>query len=147
MGFEIFRSNSDHYDGMFEVHSSCFDGNELMNKNLFIEEVTNATRVYYVVLNEGKVVGYAGAWNTEGDYSIISVATDKNYRRQGIATKLIKRLILDAKEKNINALSLEVNEHNTGAIELYRRLGFIITNVRENYYKDKASAYIMWLYL
>ena len=103
MGFEIFHSNSDHYDGMFELHESCFDGNELMHKSLFLEEITNETRVYYVVLNEGKVVGYAGAWNTGDDYSIISVATDKNFRRQGIATKLIKRLILDAKEKNINA--------------------------------------------
>ena len=147
MGFEIFRSNSDHFDGMFKIHEACFKGNELMNKNLFIEEITNETRIYYVVLNEGEVVGYAGAWNTGGDYSIISVATDERFRRQGIATKLIKRLILDAKEKNINALSLEVNEHNKPAIELYRDLGFIITNVRENYYKDKESAYIMWLYL
>lgn len=149
MAFEIFRANSDFYEGMYEIHEAAFDGNELMNKNLFIDELTTESRVYFVVVESEtkKVVGYAGAWNTGGDYSIISVATHTDYRRQGIAKKLLKRLILDAKDKNIKALSLEVNEKNTPAINLYRDLGFIITNVRANYYKDKESAYIMWLYL
>ncbi len=147
MGYEIFKANSDHFDDMFDLHASCFEGNELMTKALFIEEINNPTRIYFVVLNEGRVVGYAGAWNTGSDYSIISVATDVNHRRRGVARKLLRRLILDAEEKNINALSLEVNEHNEPAIELYRSLGFITTNVRPNYYKDKTSAYIMWLYL
>ena len=45
MGFEIFHSNSDHYDGMFELHESCFDGNELMHKSLFLEEIETVIKL------------------------------------------------------------------------------------------------------
>ena len=145
---QIYRCDDRHYDKMFEIHQERF-GEEAMPKNLFMDELNTPSRVYFVALddNTGEVIGYAGAWNTGDDYSIISVATTQSHARQGVASKLIGRLIGDAKEKSIFALSLEVNEHNEPAINLYRKLGFIITNTRKNYYKDRASAHIMWLYL
>lgn len=145
---QIFRSDDRYYEQMYEIHKQNFL-DEAMPKNIFMDEVTDKSRIYFVALDDQtkQVVGYAGAWNTGSDYSIISVATKQEYQHKGIATKLLKRIILDAKEKEIYSLSLEVNEHNTPAINLYRKLGFIITNTRKNYYKNRTSAYIMWLYL
>lgn len=145
---QIFRSDDRYYEQMYEIHKQNFL-DEAMPKNIFMDEVTDESRIYFVALDDQtkQVVGYAGAWNTGSDYSIISVATKQEYQHKGIATKLLKRIILDAKEKEIYSLSLEVNEHNTPAINLYRKLGFIITNTRKNYYKNRTSAYIMWLYL
>lgn len=145
---QIYRCDDRHFDQMYDIHKDNF-GDEAMPKNLFLDELNTPSRVYYVALDDktADVIGYAGAWNTGDDYSIISVATKEDYKKTGVATKLLNRLILDAKEKDIYALSLEVNEHNTPAINLYRKLGFIITNTRKNYYKNHESAYIMWLYL
>ena len=145
---QIFRCDDRHYDQMFEVHKECF-GEEAMPENIFMDEINTPSRIYFVALDDQtqEVIAYAGAWNTGSDYSIISVATKPSHVRRGIATRLLKRLIEDAREKEIFALSLEVNEFNEPAIKLYRKLGFIITNTRKNYYKNNASAHIMWLYL
>ena len=145
---QLYRCDDRHYDQMYDVHVECF-GEEAMPKNIFMDEINTPSRIYYVALDDETkdVIAYAGAWNTGSDYSIISVATKPSYARQGIATKLLKRLVEDAREKEIYALSLEVNEHNEPAINLYRKIGFIITNTRKNYYKNNAAAHIMWLYL
>lgn len=143
---EIFRSDDRHYDQMFEVHKECFP-EDSMTEGIFMDEVTNDTRVYFVALDGEKVVGYAGAWNTGSDYSIISVAVTEDYRKNGIAVRLINRLVTDCKKKGIYSVSLEVSEKNIPAINLYKKIGFITTNVRKSYYKNNTAAYIMWLYL
>lgn len=131
---------------MYDLHLKCFE-EEPMTKGIFLDELTNESRVYFVALDGERVVGYAGAWNTGTDYSIISVAVDPEYRKTGIAIRLLNRLIADAKKKEIYAVSLEVSEKNLPAINLYKKLGFITTNVRKSYYKNNTSAYIMWLYM
>ena len=143
---ELFRADDRHYDQMYAIHKDCFL-DEAMTEGIFMEEVENDSRVYFVALDGEKVVAYAGAWNTGTDYSIISVATATEYRKNGIAVRLLNRLITDAKKKEIYSISLEVSEKNTPAINLYKKLGFITTNVRKSYYKNNTAAYIMWLYL
>jgi len=143
---EIYRADDRHYDQMYVIHKDCFL-DEAMNEGLFMEEVEGESRVYFVALDGENVVGYAGAWNTGTDYSIISVAVDPKYRKNGIAIRLLNRLVQDAKKKEIYSVSLEVSEKNIPAINLYKKVGFITTNVRKSYYKNNTSAYIMWLYL
>ena len=143
---EIYRADDRHYDQMFEIHKECFL-DEAMHEGLFMEEVEGESRVYFVALDGDKVVGYAGAWNTGTDYSIISVAVSGEYRKNGIAVRLLNRLVADAKKKEIYSVSLEVSEKNIPAINLYKKLGFITTNVRKSYYKNNTAAYIMWLYM
>ena len=143
---KLIKYNESHFDKLLEIHEECF-GDEAMSSGMFREELGLNCRIYFVALNNNEPVGYAGAWNTSDEYDIISAAVKPEFRRQGIARKLIERLIKDAREKNIFSVSLEVSEKNTAAINLYRDLGFIVTNVRENYYKNKVAAYIMWLHL
>jgi len=143
---KILRVNDDYYDGLYKIHKQCFE-KELMSERMFIEELEGPSRVYFMMLAYDAPIAYAGAWDTGGDYNIISVAVLPEYRHSGIAKALIKRLIEDAKSKNIRAVSLEVRADNTEAIKLYQNLGFIITNTRKFYYKNGVDAYIMWLYM
>ena len=141
---KILRAQSEHFSRMYEIHKECFK--ESMSEPLFLEELTHPSRVYFVAVSDGVVIAYAGAWNTGEDYCIISIATAKTHQRQGMALKLLERLKIDAERKKIKALSLEVSTKNKPAIELYRKLGFIITNTRKQYYKNGDDAYVMWLY-
>ncbi|MDR0850308.1 MAG: ribosomal protein S18-alanine N-acetyltransferase [Christensenellaceae bacterium] len=141
---KILRAQDEYFARMYEIHKECFD--EAMSEPLFLEEITHDSRMYFVILVEGQVEAYAGAWNTGEDYSVISIATSKAHQRQGLAGKLLERLITDAERKKIKALSLEVNTKNKPAIDLYRKMGFIITNTRKKYYKNGDDAYVMWLY-
>ena len=67
----------------------------------------------------------------EIDYIIV----DNNYRKLGIATKLLK--FLENTYKNINNITLEVRESNKEAINFYLKNGFVEVTKRKNYYKDE----------
>jgi len=57
-------------------------------------------------------------------YLIVNVATHPDYRRQGIARELMHRAIAHAQRKKAEAIWLQVDTYNRGAIALYENLGF-----------------------
>ena len=67
----------------------------------------------------------------EIDYIIV----DSDYRKMGIATKLLKTL--ENTYKNIDNITLEVRESNKSAINFYLKNGFKEVAKRKNYYKDE----------
>lgn len=80
------------------------------------------------------------------DYSVMYERMEINYifvleeyRKKGIGYQLIDYII---NNHNFDNITLEVNEFNTKAINLYNKLGFKIISKRENYYNN-ASAYLM----
>ena len=74
-------------------------------------------------------------------YEIEAIYVDNNYRRQGIATKLLNYLEDHYLNKN-DVILLEVAVNNEHAINLYKKFGFNIINTRHKYYKD-IDAYVM----
>lgn len=53
--------------------------------------------------------------------------TLKEYRGQGLATKIFEYSIPFLKEANINHYLLEVLQHNTKAVSVYQKIGFKVT--------------------
>lgn len=58
--------------------------------------------------------------------------TLKDYRGRGLATRIFEYSIPYLREAGIKEYLLEVLQHNTGAVSVYRKLGFEVT--REFYY-------------
>ncbi len=56
----------------------------------------------------------------------------------------MKDMINVAKIRNLQSLTLEVNENNEIAINLYKKFGFAVEGRRANYYFGKDAALIMW---
>jgi len=80
--------------------------------------------------------------NGIGNFNGIKMAYDtgtgtlKEYRGQGLATKIFEYSIPYLKAANINHYLLEVLQHNTKAVSVYRKIGFEVT--RElNYFSWK----------
>lgn len=70
------------------------------------------------------VAGYIN--NVENQLGYISVvATLPNYRGQGIAAKLIRRFLEEAKSKGLDGVHLYTDKTNTKALNMYRTLGFV----------------------
>lgn len=71
--------------------------------------------------------------NGIGDFNGIKMAYDtgtgtlKEYRGQGLATKIFEYSIPYLKEANINHYLLEVLQHNTKAVSVYQNIGFEVT--------------------
>jgi ribosomal protein S18 acetylase RimI-like enzyme len=68
----------------------------------------------------------------QDDIRIVDIALLTEYRRKKIGSKILKELIAEADEKNVN-LSLHV-EQNNPALGLYERLGFAQKEQRGIYY-------------
>lgn len=83
---------------------------------------------------DGQIVAYVGANVTNWDSDICLIAVKKEYRRQGLAIKLLNKLIEFAKANNQEKIFLEVRASNESAINLYKKMGFTPYGIRKNYY-------------
>jgi ribosomal-protein-alanine N-acetyltransferase len=76
---------------------------------------------------------------------VLNVATHPDWRRQGVAEKLMAEVIALARTKDVRHLLLEVRRSNANALALYRKLGFYAMGLRKNYYPDQEDAVEMVL--
>lgn len=117
------------------------------SRNSFLYELLENERAFYLTAkNEhGRVMGYVGMWIVFDEGHITNLATHPQYRRQGVARRLMDQLISESKERGVRYLTLEVRRTNSEAQELYQKLGFVHMGVRRKYYIDNnEDALIMW---
>lgn len=116
------------------------DFDDFWNYNVLKDELVNENSRYIVAKNvqsNNEIVAFAGVKIFLDDADIMNIVVKKNYRNNGVGTILLKKLISLCNELNLQSLSLEVNEENLSAINLYKKFGFKNIGVRKNYYKDK----------
>ncbi|PBB45446.1 ribosomal-protein-alanine N-acetyltransferase [Mesorhizobium sp. WSM3866] len=81
-------------------------------------------------------VGFVLARLAAGEGEILTVAVARAHRRQGLGWQLIDAVLRELHAQRAEALFLEVDETNTPAVALYRRLGFRQVGQRPNYYRS-----------
>lgn len=124
---------------VLEIENSSFK--DPWTKGMFEEEIKNGD--FYVVKEGEKIIGYGGFTKAMDEVSLVNLAISQDYRRKGIATKLLEHLIKMAKEKNIEKMFLEVRRKNIPAISFYHKNGFTERGIRRGYYEDREDAIIM----
>ena len=115
------------------------------NYNILKQELENDNSIYIVAKNENQIVGFGGIWKAIDDVHITNIVVKKNYRKLGIGTKILERLIEISKELDFKSITLEVNENNINAIKLYKKFGFKNLGIRKKYYNNVNNAIIMTL--
>ena len=105
------------------------DFSKLFNLEFIINSDSEDVIGYY---DNNKLVGFIHVLKTFECVEIINVVVDTEYRKQGIASKLIN-YVVDYYD-DLEYILLEVNEHNEKAINLYNKLEFKVINVRKKYY-------------
>ena len=79
-----------------------------------------------------------------GEAELLSIATAKDFRRRSLARQLLSEAFSILKGKGITRMVLEVREHNTAALGLYRTLGFTEAGRRKHFYDNpREDAVIM----
>ena len=128
---------------VFEIEIMSFD--QSYGINMF-QQLYEMGIGFLVAEKDDYVVGYVMFWvKYENQGHIISIAVDKNYRRQGAGTELLIRAISILSMLPIDAIYLEVRESNAGAVEFYERFNFIKDRVVPGYYESGEGAIIMYL--
>ena len=133
MTFEDFKS-------IENVLQTEFD--EFWTPSILKSELESSLSKYIVAKNEDEVVGFAGIIILPDDVEITNIVTKKNERKKGIGKLLLDKLIQMAFELKKD-ISLEVNEENNAAINLYKKAGFEEVGIRKKYYNGKYNAIIM----
>ena len=141
---EIREMKKEHLDGVMVVETLSFK--IPWSRSSFIEELTNNDlAIYLVAMSEDKVIGYGGMWRIFDEGHITNIAVHPEFRRCGIASKLMDKILTICNEKGIKGLTLEVRKSNISAQKLYIKYGFKIEGMRKKYYADTGEdALIMW---
>lgn len=107
-------------------------------------EGDRSNRHWLVAVEDDLVVGYGGLLLVVDEAHIMNLAVDPGRRRRGLASRLLAALLLQAGDRGITAVTLEVRVGNRPAIGLYQRFGFEEAGIRPRYYPDGEDASIMW---
>lgn len=102
--------------------------------------------IFLVAKINDEVVGNCALRMILGEGEITNVSVKEEFRRQGIARKMISRLLSEGKKEGIQAFSLEVRVKNLAAISLYESFTFKKEGLRKKFYTDPTDdAWIMWV--
>ena len=97
-------------------------------------ELDNPLSLWLVWEEDGTAAAYLGVQRVPPQANVMNVAVSPALRRRGIARALFAEL--ERRLPEIEELFLEVRASNSGAIALYRTLGFEQVGRRPNYYLD-----------
>lgn len=92
---------------------------------------------------DGKIVGIIVVWLIVDEAHVATVATDPEYRRQGIGKRLLSHALQSLILEGARSSFLEVRESNIPAQELYRKFGYEQTGRRRRYYRDNDEDAIL----
>lgn len=131
------------------IEKACF-GNDAWSKANMKSELLAPHTTYVVAEENNSLVGYAGlsqlASSTSSD--IQTIAVSESHRGLGIGRLLMESLLATARKQNASEVFLEVREDKPTPQELYKSLGFVAIDRRENYYQpDGVAAIVMRLEL
>ncbi len=100
---------------------------------------------YLARAEDGKIVGFCSFWRVLDELHINNLAVLPPYRRAGVGTALLAKVLGDAARLGAQRATLEVRQSNTPAQQLYERFGFAIAGVRRGYYSHPVEdALVLW---
>lgn len=139
---EIMEMTAAHTGQIAELEKICFS--DPWSEKSIASELDSRLSLWLVAMDGETVVGYVGSQSVLGETDMMNIAVSPNYRRQGIAEKLVVELIEKLREKGNHSLMLEVRSSNDPAQKLYEKLGFEQVGRRKNYYRNpKEDALIL----
>ncbi len=145
MEIEISKMSLSNLEEIKDILFSEFD--DFWTYTIFKSELQNPNSQYFTATTNDEIVGFAGILKILDEIHITNIVTKISKRHQGIASKLLEKLIETSKSESATLITLEVNETNTNAIKLYEKYNFKKLGLRKNYYGQTKNALIMTKYL
>lgn len=115
----------------------------------YIHHSVHNPSLNFICKDSNKTIAYIlGKEDFNNEYigHLASICVDYEYRKKGIASKLIDRLIAyfikrrEETKQSMYRVTLKVRASNDVAIQLYKKKGFVVEEVEDNYYNDGEAA-------
>ena len=135
-------------DKIYEIESKCFE-KEHYSKNVLLYLLMNGSSIGLVAEVKGKIVGFIIGIiehnflgrNKVGHIYTIDVLPE--YRRRGVASKLLEEFERRLKFKRVKECYLEVSVENRIARKLYKKFGYVEIKRLKNYYANHVDGLLM----
>ena len=129
---EIREMKFEDYENIKDKLQKEFD--EFWTPSILKSELESKNSKYIVALKGKEVVGFAGIIILPDGTEVTNIVTKKVERKKGIGKLLLDKLINMTITEKKEVISLEVNEKNIIAINLYKNFGFEKVGRRKKYY-------------
>ena len=119
------------------IENECFE--YAWSEEEFVECLQQRNCVGMVAESQGRVVGFTIYEVQKTKIYLLNVATLSEFRRQGIGTQLVAKLIAKLKNQRRSRITLEIRETNLPAQVFFRSLGFRAVDILRDFYVDSTN--------
>lgn len=145
MSYQVRRMADEDLEQVLKLESECFI--DAWNKDQWLYELhNNPVNVILVLVDDDKIIGFNNYMITFNSATISQIAISKDYRRQGLAKRLLKEMedtFIKEGDDMVETVTLEVRQSNEAALSLYKNDGYEVITTKRHYYKDGEDAIYM----
>ena len=146
------KAKEEDINGVIHVNGEALP--EHYTLSFYNSVLTTNPNTFLVIDFNGKIVGYhmgriEYGFSLKGKPQfikkghVISIAVLPEHRRKGLGTALIQMALDEFWKNGCQVSFLEVRVSNEPAIEIYKKIGYNITERTRGYYNDGEDAYVM----
>lgn len=106
------------------------------DRKSFEMAISDSRLAALVIRRSGVFSGYLVAVFREHELLIANLVIAKEFRREGLASRLLEHIFQIALGKGMTYAVLDVRASNLGAINLYKQFGFRVIGKRRDYYSS-----------
>lgn len=128
------KPTDDQFAQINAIEQECFHGS--WTAETLLSELNSPLNILVTEERGGAIAGFALGRVAADEAELFRIATLPEFRRQGIAGRLLDRLHAGMRERGAACCFLEVRSRNAGAIALYEKSGYERIALRKNYYPD-----------
>lgn len=140
---ELKKVDLDLLNRIVEVEEEAFEGNG--NVDLWILKSLIRYGKVFILEEAGEIVSIAEYMQVMGEKKLFlyGLSTRKKYRHRGWAKRIMGESEKILKNLGYEEVSLTVDPKNEIAIDMYKKLGYIIKEFQENEYGEGIHRYLM----
>jgi len=149
--FNLRRFSLDDLRQIVDINNACLP--EHYSDQFFIDLYRRFPETFLIAEENNEIIGYIMVRIEYGlskvllslrkKGHIVSFAVLPSHRRMAVGSSLITKAMENMKLYNAKSCFLEVRVKNIPAVNLYKKLGFVVTNTIRSYYIDGEDAYHM----
>jgi ribosomal-protein-alanine N-acetyltransferase len=132
-------------DECWRLDQRCFVDGEAYSRDTFEYLLTSPESVAYrAVTSDGTLVGFiVGLVEPDHTGHVTTLGVAPEHRRRRIAERMLRRAEEGFGRRHVRTVRLEVRSVNDAAQELYRKLGYVVTQRLPRYYSNGGDGLLM----
>ncbi|MCA1626650.1 MAG: GNAT family N-acetyltransferase [Acidobacteria bacterium] len=132
-------------DEVWGLDQRCFMDGEAYSRDTFEYLLTSPEVIAYrTVMPDGAMVGFiVGLIEPDKTGHITTIGVAPEHRRRRLAQRMMHKVEDGFRRRRISTVRLEVRSVNTGAQQLYRNLGYTVTQRLPRYYSNGGDGLLM----